>query len=283
MLSPARATTPPGTPPPAGALPSPGAPTPPGAPAAADGSVPAADANPVVPTQARIPLGTDPVVLLADADERIRQGLTAQLAKYQVSVVHCPDGAVALLEAGLRKPDAVLVSAQLPLVNGSTVLRLVRRRLAIPVVLGVGPEDAEQVAPALAAGASACVARPYRPREVARLLSLVDRGSRGWDQPLVCGPLRLDPSTYEVRLHGVSTARLPLREFQLLHLLMLHAEKVITRERIGAELWGDEGRRSNTITVHIRRLRERLGDDPHHPEIIQTVRGVGYRLVPPPH
>lgn len=229
-----------------------------------------------------IALGVNPLVLLADADERIRQGLTAQLAKYQVSVVHCADGATALLEAGLRRPDVLLVSAGLPLLDGATVTRMVRRRLSIPVVLGVSPEDSDQVAPALAAGASACVARPYRPREVAQLLSLSDRGQRGgWDQPLVCGPLTLDPGTYEVRMHGVVTARLPLREFQLLHLLMLHAEKVITRDRIRAELWGDGASRSNTITVHIRRLRERLGDDPHHPEIIQTVRGVGYRLVPP--
>nr|WP_267130948.1 response regulator transcription factor [Streptomyces alkaliphilus] len=227
-------------------------------------------------------MGSNPVVLLADSDERIRQGLTAQLAKYQVTVVHCADGAVALLEAGLRKPDVLLLSADLPVLDGATVLRLVRRRMSVPVVLGVGPGDSAAVAPALAAGASACVARPYRPREVAQLLGLVDRGGRGgWDQPLVCGPLTLDPGSYEVRMHGVPTARLPLREFQLLHLLMQHAEKVITRDRIRAELWGDGARRSNTITVHIRRLRERLGDDPHHPEIIQTVRGVGYRLVPP--
>jgi DNA-binding response OmpR family regulator len=103
----------------------------------------------------------------------------------------------------------------------------------------------------------------------------------GWQQPLVRGPLALDPSSHEVRMHGVATAPLPLREFQLLHFLMLHAEKVITREQIRVELWGDGARRSNTITVHIRRLRERLGDDPHYPVIIQTVRGVGYRLVPP--
>lgn len=229
----------------------------------------------------RVPAGAHPVVLLADADEDVRRGLTTQLARYQISVVHCADGAAALLEAGLRRPDVLLVSADLPVIDGATVLRLVRRRLSIPVVLGVGPEDSRRVGPALAEGASACVARPYRPQEVARLLSLSDQRGRGRGQPLVCGALSLDPGTYEVRVNGVATARLPLREFQLLQLLMLNAEQVVARERIRAELWGDGARRSNTITVHIRRLRERLGDDPHHPVIIQTVRGVGYRLVPP--
>ncbi|GAA4662647.1 response regulator transcription factor [Streptomyces chumphonensis] len=245
---------------------------------AVDGAQPAAVPGPGI----GLDLGADPVVLLADADERIRQGLTAHLARYRVSVVHCADGASALLETGLRQPDVLLVSARLPLLDGTDVLRVIRRRAATPVVLGVGPEDTGLVASALADGASACVARPYRPREVARLLSLADVGDRGWAHPLSCGPITLDPSTYEVHVHGRPTAQLPLREFQLLHLLMRNPRKVITRARIRNEVWGDEAQRSNTITVHVRRLRERLGDDPHHPELIQTVRGVGYRLVPPP-
>lgn len=226
-------------------------------------------------------LGTDPVVLLADADEHLRGLLTTQLVQYQVSVVPCADGAMALLEAGLRRPDVLLVSARLPTVDGTTVLRLVRRRLPTPVVLGIGPQDTELAGPALAAGASACVARPYRPREVARLLSLVDRDVGDQGGPLVCGPLTLHPGTHEVHLNGRLVPRLPLREFRLLQLLMQQPGQVITRERIGAALWGSQTHRSNTVTVHVRRLRERLGDSSHHPRVIQTVRGVGYRLLPP--
>lgn len=233
------------------------------------------------PAPGAFSLGAHPVVLLADPDQRVRQGLSAQLARYRVSVVHCPDGVATLLEVGLNRPDVMLLAADLPVVDAATVLRAVRSRLNVPVVLGVGPNDAAQVGPALAAGASACVARPYRSREVAQLLNLTDRSQGGYEPLLVCGELTLDPQTYEVRLRGKLVGRLALREFQLLHLLMVNAEKVIRRDRIRAELWGETERTSNTITVHIRRLRERLGDDPHHPEIIQTVRGIGYRLVPP--
>ncbi|HEV8166319.1 MAG TPA: helix-turn-helix domain-containing protein, partial [Actinomycetota bacterium] len=70
-------------------------------------------------------------------------------------------------------------------------------------------------------------------------------------------------------------------EFKLLHLLMSRAERLVTRDEISARLWGGDQQRSNTITVHVRRLRERLGDDPHHPKVIQTVRGLGYRFIPP--
>jgi DNA-binding response OmpR family regulator len=83
-----------------------------------------------------------------------------------------------------------------------------------------------------------------------------------------------------VRLHDVPIY-LPLREFKLLHLLMSRAERLVTRDEISARLWGGDQQRSNTITVHVRRLRERLGDDPHHPRVIQTVRGLGYRFIPP--
>jgi DNA-binding response OmpR family regulator len=99
--------------------------------------------------------------------------------------------------------------------------------------------------------------------------------------PIVCGALRLDPATLEVHLYGRSI-RLPLREYELLRFLMVHADRVLTPEQIYRTVWGRSGgRRSNTLAVHIKRLRVRLGDNQEHPHIIKTVRGVGYRLVSP--
>jgi DNA-binding response OmpR family regulator len=97
-------------------------------------------------------------------------------------------------------------------------------------------------------------------------------------RPVRAGALRLDPAAQEAELHGRRIA-LPPRETRLLHLLMTNANHVVSREEIQETVWGAGERPSNTITVHIQRLRSRLGEDP---EIIQTVRRLGYRLVPPP-
>jgi len=83
----------------------------------------------------------------------------------------------------------------------------------------------------------------------------------------------------EVSISG-QRVRLPLREFQLLHFLMANADRVVTRYQIVAAVWKGEDH-SNTVNVHIRRLRARLGDDPNHPRVIVAVRGIGYRLIPP--
>jgi DNA-binding response OmpR family regulator len=96
---------------------------------------------------------------------------------------------------------------------------------------------------------------------------------------LEAGGLRLDPAALEVSLHG-RQVRMPMRELRLLQLLMVHADRVVTREQIRKGVWGGAPG-SNTITVHVQRLRHRLGDDQDDPRVIQTIRGVGYRLVPP--
>lgn len=116
--------------------------------------------------------------------------------------------------------------------------------------------------------------------EAVRVLQLVSSPpGKAQPRPVRAGGLRLDPTAQEAELHGRRIA-LPPRETRLLHLLMSNANHVVTREQIRETVWGaDEHNSSNTITVHIQRLRARLGGDP---DIIQTVRRLGYRLVPPP-
>ena len=219
------------------------------------------------------------VLLVADPDASVVRDLADQLADRHVTVIHSADGADALLQIGAQSPDAVLVAAALPLVDGPTIVEVLRRQgSTLPIVLGVGPDDAQATVQALGAGASACISRPYGTYEVTHLLSLARAGDG--DRSIVCGPINLNPASFEVRVHDVPIY-LPLREFKLLHLLMSRAERLVTREEISARLWGSDQQRSNTITVHVRRLRERVGDDPHHPKVIQTVRGLGYRFIPP--
>ncbi|MQA87840.1 MAG: response regulator [Streptosporangiales bacterium] len=222
------------------------------------------------------------LLLVADPDPGAGGEFAESLADHRIETVLCPDGAEALLQIGRLHPDVVLASADLPLVNGATLVQVLRRRANIPVILGIGAADGGEAASALTAGATACVARPYRIREVLPILRAIRPDAIvEAEPPLECGTLRLDPTALEIQVHG-QRLHLPPREFRLLQLLMAHANRIVTRDQIREIVWGGGGGDlSNTISVHIRRLRYRLGDDLHDPQIIQTVRGLGYRLVPP--
>jgi len=221
------------------------------------------------------------LLLIADADLDRSGQLADALAEHQVTAILCADGAEALLAAGSEHPDAVLAAAALPIVGGATLTRALSARTTIPVVVGIGNGDGLVAAEALAAGAAACVAHPYRLRELLPILRAIrPEALVELVPPLKAGALRLDPSSLEVTLHG-RLVRMPMRELRLLQLLMTHADRVVTREQIRDSVWGGVPG-SNTITVHVQRLRQRLGDDQVDPKMILTIRGVGYRLVPPP-
>jgi DNA-binding response OmpR family regulator len=233
---------------------------------------------------ARQPAGARPesfLLLIADADVQQSGLLADTLADHQVTAIVCADGAEALLTAGAEHPDAVLATATLPTIGGAALTRAVSARTSIPVVVGIGGADGAAAAEALAAGATACVAHPYRIRELLPILRAIWPEGLAEPQPtLEVGGLRLDPAALQVSLHG-RQIRMPMRELRLLQLLMAHADRVVTREQIRDSVWGGAPG-SNTITVHVQRLRQRLGDDQVDPRVILTVRGVGYRLVPPP-
>ncbi|MFI6499418.1 response regulator transcription factor [Nonomuraea typhae] len=219
---------------------------------------------------------TAPVLLVADPDESIVQELATALEREGVTVAGVSDGAQALLQAGALRPDVVLVAATLPVISAVEFVRAVRLARAVPVLLGVGEGHAEQAVQALAAGAAACVARPYR---VLELLPFVQAASPGSRSLLRVGEVELDVRAYQVRVGG-HAVHLPLREFELLHYLMRNADRTVTREQIMRHVWNaTDATSTNTIAVHVKRLRARLGDEDD--QLIQTVRGVGYRLVTP--
>jgi DNA-binding response OmpR family regulator len=221
------------------------------------------------------------LLLIADADVDRSIELARALAEHHVTAILCADGAEALIAAGAEHPDGVLAAATLPVVGGAALTRALSARTNIPVVVGIGDRDGPAAAEALAAGATACVAHPYRLRELLPILRAIRPEGLAEPQPMLeCGGLRLDPASLEVHLRG-RLVRMPQREFLLLQLLMTHADRVVSREQIRDSVWGGVPG-SNTITVHVQRLRQRLGDDQVDPRMILTVRGVGYRLVPPP-
>jgi DNA-binding response OmpR family regulator len=229
------------------------------------------------PAQAR---GAAFLLLIADADTERAAELSAQLAGHQVGTIVCADGAEALVLAGAEHPDAVLATATLPTLGGATLVRALSARTTIPVVVGIGDGDGPAAAEALTAGAAACVAHPYRLRELLPILRAIrPDGVSEPRPPLEVGGLRLDPASLEVHFNG-QLVRMPMRELRLLELLMVHADRIVTRDQIRDSVWGGVPG-SNTITVHVQRLRQRLGDDQVDPKLILTIRGVGYRLVPP--
>lgn len=224
-------------------------------------------------------MGSAPILLVADPDAEAVKELALALEREGVAVTGVGDGAQALLQAGALQPDVVLVAATLPIIGAVEFVRAVRLSRTVPVLLGVSEGHAEQVVQALAAGASACVARPYRVPELLPFIRASSSGSLEARRVLTIGAVELDINAYQVRVAG-QAVHLPLREFELLHYLMRNANRTVTREQIMRHVWqAAESTSTNTIAVHVKRLRARLGDEDD--KLIQTVRGVGYRLVAP--
>ncbi|MGI5151353.1 response regulator transcription factor [Plantactinospora sp. CA-294935] len=223
------------------------------------------------------------LLLIVDPDTVGSKAVAAALQDRQIDVVCTDDPADAMLQAGALLPDAVLTAAQVPPMSGSAIARALHTHGCIPTLVGVGEHDGPEASLALALGATACVPRPYRVADILPILrSISPETAADFQAAIQVGALRLDPAAVEVRLRG-RRIDLPLREFQLLHLLMLHAGRVVTRAQINQLVWSRDDEASNTLNVHIRRLRTRLGDDLRDPKIIISVRGLGYRLDTPDH
>ncbi|MGW1494580.1 winged helix-turn-helix transcriptional regulator [Streptomyces sp. NPDC002402] len=227
-----------------------------------------------MPASRRFVLPGAPTILMAEADEAVADQVTDGLIRAGMEVVSCRDGAELLLQAGLVHPALVLLGTPLPVVDAARVTELLSRLSPVPVVVGVGPQLAEEAAAALSAGAVALVARPYRLREI---LPLLPRRSSDPTAQLKVGDIELDPAGLHVYVRG-RVLRLPLREFELLRFLMQNTNRVVSRQQILRELWGGEHTDTNTLTVHIKRLRERIRTVEGTCCTIDTVRGLGYRL-----
>lgn len=218
------------------------------------------------------------VLLVADPDTSQREPLVPALEANGVSCTWCLDGAETLVQYGKLEPAAMLMSPGLEVVDAATVVHSIRQRGTLPILLGVGPGDSAAAGPVLIAGATAAVSRPYDPTEIMRRLD-AEIPHMAARSRLTYGPLELDPRSYVVRLEGAELHGLALKQFELLRLLMMNADLLVTVEQIRQALWGDAPHppSSDTINVHVTRLRSRIGG----PTVLRTVRGLGYRLTFP--
>jgi len=217
-----------------------------------------------------------PDLLLAEPDRELARDVVARFLNAGVHTLVCHDGAEALLQVGARRPRAVLLAAPLPVVGAAAVTELIARLHPVPVIVGAGAEGAAEATAALSAGAVAFVARPYRAEEILPLLT-VGAGSDGAPRMLVVGDIELDVEGFHVYVRGRSLT-LPVREFLLLRYLMERPNKVVSRRELTKALWGAEKLDSNTLTVHVRRVRNKLRDEAGSRCTIDAIRGMGYRL-----
>jgi two-component system response regulator RegX3 len=234
--------------------------------------------------------GTAPLVLVVEDEESFVEALERGLAREGFVVRVARDGAEALELFDAVKPDLVLLDIMLPKVSGIDVARQLRRRSSVPIIMVTAKSEEIDTVVALEVGADDYVTKPYRMRElVARMRAALRRSStaavRGDadddDGAFEVGDVRLDVERHEVTIRG-ELVSLPLKEFELLELLLANVGRVLTREALISRVWGaDYVGDTKTLDVHVKRLRSKVEDDPANPTRIVTIRGLGYKYERP--
>jgi DNA-binding response OmpR family regulator len=223
-------------------------------------------------------------VLVVEDDPNVAEVLTRYLRREGYVVTCLDDGRAALELALAAPPDLAVLDIMLPGMTGLELCRRLRAEMDVPIIMltALG-EEADRVV-GLELGADDYVTKPFSPRELtARVKAILRRCSTGPasgaedSAPLVAGDITIDPRTREAEARGVPLTLTAL-EFDLLAFLAQHPREVFTREQLLDCVWGFQVADSSTVTVHVRRLRQKLESDPARPTHLKTVWGVGYRF-----
>ncbi|MDQ3785715.1 MAG: response regulator transcription factor [Actinomycetota bacterium] len=221
---------------------------------------------------------TQSTVLVVDDDLTVRDVVRRYLELAGHRVALSDNGEDALAWIAEHQPDLVVLDLMLPGIDGLEVCRRLRQTSAVPVVMLTALGEEENRIAGLQLGADDYVTKPFSPRELALRVSSVLRraGGSAPSTDVVDGDLRLDAGARRATLAGVELS-LTTREFDLLAFLMTHPGEAFTREQLLEKAWGWDFGDQSTVTVHVRRLREKIEKTPAKPERIATVWGVGYR------
>ncbi len=225
----------------------------------------------------------DPRVLVVDDEPMVREVLTRYLEKEGFDVATAGDGEEALAAFESAPPDLVLLDLMLPRIDGLEVFRRMRAGAATPVIMLTAKGEETDRVVGLELGADDYVTKPFSPREVvARVRAVLRRAGASVpaDAVLTYGEIGIDPFRREVRIRD-KPVKLTRKEFDVLHFLAAQPSITFTRSQLLEEVWdfawdGD----TSTVTVHVRRLREKIEADPSNPRHLLTVWGVGYRFEP---
>lgn len=231
---------------------------------------------------------SQPIVFVVEDEESYVEALQIGLTREGFRVEVATDGIEAIERFAVIQPDIVLLDVMLPRASGIDVCRQIRAQSSVPIIMVTAKSSEIDTVVGLEVGADDYVTKPYRIRElVARIRALLRRAAMdttgeierpGGSSTVRVGDVVLDPDAHRVTVRGVEVT-LPLKEFEVLHLLLANAGRVLTREVLIDRVWGsDYVGDTKTLDVHIKRVRAKIEDDPSQPRCIVTIRGLGYKF-----
>ncbi|MCE2854330.1 MAG: response regulator transcription factor [Ilumatobacteraceae bacterium] len=234
-----------------------------------------------------MPSISNPSVLVVEDEESFIEALQVGLRKEGFRVSVARDGLQALEMFDVVNPDLVLLDVMLPKMSGLDVCRQLRKKTLTPIIMVTAKGAEIDTVVGLEVGADDYVSKPYRLRElVARMRAVMrrvpsERGGELSGSVVEVGDVQLDPEEHHVVVRGEDVS-LPLKEFELLHILISNAGRVLPRETLIDRVWGtDYVGDTKTLDVHVKRLRSKIEIDPANPERIVTIRGLGYKYERP--
>jgi two-component system response regulator RegX3 len=223
-------------------------------------------------------------VLVVEDEQSLREPLVYLLQKEGYEVIEAEDGNQALDKFASLGADLILLDLMLPGLSGNEVCRQIRQHSAVPIIMLTAKDSEIDKVVGLELGADDYVTKPYSTRELlARMKAILRRLADpapvvAADGIIEAGPVRLDSERHVVTVHGNKVA-MPLKEFELLELLMENINRVLTRGQIIDRVWGPNYfGDTKTLDVHVKRIRSKIEDDPARPVHLLTVRGLGYKF-----
>ena len=221
-------------------------------------------------------------VLVVEDEESFSDALSYMLRREGYDTVVAATGTDALAEFDRAGADIVLLDLMLPGLSGTEVCRALRSKSSVPIIMLTAKDTEIDKVVGLEIGADDYVTKPYSPRElVARIRAVLRRRSEPEElspAALEAGPVRMDVDRHTVTVNG-SNVSLPLKEFELLEMLLRNAGRVLTRGQLIDRIWGaDYVGDTKTLDVHVKRLRAKIEPEPGSPQYLVTVRGLGYKF-----
>ena len=223
-------------------------------------------------------------ILIVEDESSFSEALAYLLGKEGFEVSVAEDGRAALNIFAKEGADLILLDLMIPEISGVDVCRTIRTTSKVPIIMLTAKDAEIDKVVGLELGADDYVTKPYSSRElIARIKAVLRRGVsdselKGDLEVITVGPIRLDTARHQASINGNPIA-LPLKEFELLEFLMRNSGRVLTRSQLIDRVWGgDYFGDTKTLDVHIKRLRSKIEVDSANPSLIQTIRGLGYKL-----